>query len=431
MARQFLIDIDLKQNELRNAVIHNLGTEPLSGKAGQVYYNTDSNQLFFHNGTSWQSAGQVSITLGGDLSGTASTNSAGQITLNATINANAVALGTDTSGNYVATLSSTDSHLTIANSGTETAAVTVVTDATPLNTASAIVSRNSNGDFAAGTITANLTGNVTGNLTGDIKNADGTVILDNGSSNVVAVFTGNVVGNASTADKLLVARKIELTGDVIGEVNFDGSQAIQISTTIQPNSVALGTDTTGNYVAGISGTTNQITVTGSGSESAVVTVGLPDNVEVVGDLKVGGNLNVVGTVNSVNTTQVNIVDNKINLNTNFTGSPTTDAGIRVERGDAADVEVLWNETDDKWTLTNDGTNYHHITRKYAQTLSTSATTYTVTHNLGSEDVVVQVFETGGFKEQVEVGVEHFSSSAVKLQFATAPTSGAYRVVITG
>lgn len=431
MARQFLIDIDLKQNELRNAVIHNLGTAPLSGKSGQVYYNTDSNQLFFHNGTSWQSAGQISITLGGDLSGTASTNSAGQITLNATIEPNSVALGTDTSGNYVATLSSTDTHLTIANSGTETAAVTIVTDATALNTASAIVSRNSNGDFAAGTITANLTGNVTGNLTGDIKNTDGTVVLDSGNSNTVAVFTGNVTGNASSADKLLVARKIELSGDIVGEVNFDGTQNVVITTAIQPNSVALGTDTTGNYVAGVSGTTNQITVTGSGSESAAVTIGLPDNVEVVGNLQVGGNLNVVGTVNSVNTTQVNIVDNKINLNTSFTGVPTTDAGIRVERGDAADVEVLWNETDDKWTLTNDGTNYHHITRKYAQTLSTSLTTYTVTHNLGSEDVVVQVFETGGSKEQVEVGVEHFSTSAVKLQFATAPTAGAYRVVITG
>jgi hypothetical protein len=431
MARQFLIDIDLKQNELRNVVIHNLAQAPASGKAGQVYYNTASNQLFFHNGTSWQSAGQVSITLGGDLSGTASTDASGAITLNATINANAVALGTDTSGNYVATLSSTDSHLTIANSGTETAAVTIVTDATALNTASAIVARNSNGDFAAGTITANLTGNVTGNLTGDVKNTDGTTILDSGNSNARAVFTGDVSGNASTADKILTARKIELDGDVKGEVNFDGSQNVVITTTIQPNSVALGTDTTGNYVAGISGTTNQITVTGSGSESAAVTVGLPDNVEVVGNLKVGGNLNVVGTVNSVNTTQVNIEDNKINLNTNFTGTPTTDAGVRVERGDAADVEVLWNETDDKWTLTNDGTNYHHITRKYAQTLTTSATTYTITHNLGSEDVVVQVFETGGSKEQVEVGVEHFSSSAIKLQFASAPTAGAYRVVITG
>jgi hypothetical protein len=431
MARQFLIDIDLKQNELRNVVIHNLAQAPASGKAGQVYYNTASNQLFFHNGTSWQSAGQVSITLGGDLSGTASTDASGAITLNATINANSVALGTDTTGNYVATLGSTDTHLTIANSGTETAAVTIVTDATSLNTASAIVARDSNGNFAAGTVTANLSGNVTGNLTGDVKNSDGNTILDSGSDNVVATFTGDVVGNAATATKLLTARTIELTGEVTGQVSFDGSQNVQINTTIQPNSVALGTDTTGNYVATISGTTNQITVTGSGSETAAVTVGLPDNVNIVGDLEVGGNLNVIGTVNSVNTTQVNIEDNKINLNTNFTGTPTTDAGIRVERGDNADVEVLWNETEDKWTLTNDGTNYHHITRKFAQTLATSATTYTITHNLGSEDVVVQVFETGGSKEQVEVGVEHFSSSAIKLQFASAPTAGAYRVVITG
>jgi len=430
MARQFLIDIDLKQNELRNAVIHNLPTAP-SGKAGQVYYNTATNQLYFHNGTTWQSTGQISITLGGDLSGTATTNASGEITLNATIQPNSVALGTDTSGNYVATLSSTDTHLTISNSGTETAAVTVVTDATSSNTASTIVSRDSNGNFSAGTITANISGDVTGNLTGDIKNTDGTVILDSGSSNVPASFTGNVTGTATKADKLTNGRNIQLTGDVTGQVTFDGSENVQISTTIQPNSVELGTDTTGNYVSGISGTTGEITVSGSGSEGAAVTIGLPDDVTITNNLNVGGNLNVTGTINAVNTTQVNIEDNKINLNTGFTGTPTADAGIRVERGDAADVEVLWNETDDQWTLTNNGTNYHAIARKYAQTLSTSATSYAVTHNLGTDDVTVAVFETGGSKEQVEVGVERTSTNVITLQFAVAPTAGAYRVVITG
>lgn len=430
MARQFLIDIDLKQNELRNAVIHNLPTAP-SGKAGQVYYNTATNQLYFHNGTTWQSTGQISITLSGDLSGTATTNAAGEIELTATIQPNSVALGTDTSGNYVATLSSTDSHLTISNSGTEDAAVTIVTDATNANTAGAIVSRDSNGNFSAGTISADLTGDVTGDLTGDVRNSDGTVVLDSGSSNVPATFTGNVSGTATQADKLTTGRNIQLTGDVNGQVTFDGSENVQISTTIQPNSVELGTDTTGNYVASISGTANEITVSGSGSEGAAVTIGLPDDVTITNDLNVGGNLNVTGTINAVNTTQVNIEDNKINLNTGFTGTPSADAGIIVERGDAADVELLWNETQDKWTLTNDGTNYHAIVRKYAQTLSTSATSYTITHNLGSDDVIVQVFETGGSKEQVEVGVEHTSSNVTTLQFAVAPTAGAYRVVITG
>ena len=59
--------------------------------------------------------------------------------------------------------------------------------------------------------------------------------------------------------------------------------------TISADSVALGTDTTGNYVAGVSGTANQISITGSGSESATVTVALTNDVALVGDLTVGGN----------------------------------------------------------------------------------------------------------------------------------------------
>ena len=81
---------------------------------------------------------------------------------------------------------------------------------------------------------------------------------------------------------------------------------------------------------------------------------------------ISSNLNVTGTINAVNTTQVNIEDNKINLNTNFTGSPTADAGIRVERGDSADTEILWRESAgsyqaaNTWGLTNDGTNYYNL-----------------------------------------------------------------------
>jgi hypothetical protein len=62
--------------------------------------------------------------------------------------------------------------------------------ATSTNTANAVVKRDGSGNFAAGTITANLTGNVTGNLTGnvtgtvsDISNHD-TDDLAEGSSNL-------------------------------------------------------------------------------------------------------------------------------------------------------------------------------------------------------------------------------------------------------
>lgn len=195
--------------------------------------------------------------------------------------------------------------------------------------------------------------------------------------------------------------------------------------------IPLDAQTTGDYVATIAGTANEITVSPNSGHNAAVTIGLPDNVEITGNLQVGGNLNVIGTVNSVNTTQINIEDNKVKLNSNFTGTPTTDAGILVERGLEPDVEILWNETSDKWTLTNDGSNYHAIARKYAETLGLSATSYTITHNLGTTDVTVQIFEAASPYAQVEADVKRTSINTVTVDFAIAPSAGEYKVVVVG
>jgi hypothetical protein len=162
---------------------------------------------------------------------------------------------------------------------------------------------------------------------------------------------------------------------------------------------------------------------------------LPDDVTISNNLNVGGDLNVTGSINSVNTTQVNISDNYINLNSDMPeeNTPSVDAGIRVHRGVEADVDLKWNETTNNWQATNDGTNYHAITRKYAADLAnvSNLTALVVTHNLGSDDVTVQVFETAGLKALVETDVERTSANTITLRFATAPASGAYRVVITG
>ena len=195
--------------------------------------------------------------------------------------------------------------------------------------------------------------------------------------------------------------------------------------------IPLSTQTTGDYVATIVGTAGEITVSPNSGHNAAVTIGLPDDVEIAGNLQVGGNLNVIGTVNSVNTTQINIEDNKVNLNTNFTGMPTTDAGIRVERGDEADVELLWNESTNNWTLTNNGTAYHAIARKYAQVLSQTGTSHTVTHNLGTTDVTVQIFEAASPFAQVEADVKRTDENNVTIDFAVAPTAGQYKVVVVG
>lgn len=60
--------------------------------------------------------------------------------------------------------------------------------------------------------------------------------------------TADVDKKVLSATKLTTPRNITISGEVAGSVSFDGSTDVNISTTIQPNSVALGTDTTGNYV---------------------------------------------------------------------------------------------------------------------------------------------------------------------------------------
>jgi hypothetical protein len=56
----------------------------------------------------------------------------------------------------------------------------------------------------------------------------------------------------------------------------------------------------------------------------------------------------------------NISGNNIKLNSNETGSPSMDASISVERGTSPDVSIQWNETNDTWEFTNDGTTYKSI-----------------------------------------------------------------------
>lgn len=279
-------------------------------------------------------------------------------------------------------------------------------------------------------------------LTASYNDASGTTTLDldntavtagtYGSASSIPSFTVDAQGRLTSASEISIPDPvITLSGDVSGSATMTNLGDVTITTTIQPNSVALGSDTTGNYVATIAGTVNEIEVTGSGSETSAVTIGLPNDVEITGNLQVGGNLNVIGTVNSVNTTQINIEDNKVKLNSNATGAPTVDAGIVVERGSAPDAEILWDETADLWKIGSTGAPYHAIARKYSETIGDGSTTvFQVSHFLNTRDVAVTVYDIST-KEEVIVDTTHSTLDAVSVGFASAPTASQYRVVVVG
>jgi hypothetical protein len=91
---------------------------------------------------------------------------------------------------------------------------------------------------------------------------------------------------SATSNKKITAENIAdyIFGGVSGDITIDEAGVASIAA----DAVELGTNTTGDYVESVSGTANQIQVTGTG-EGASVTVALTDDVTLVGDLTVGGN----------------------------------------------------------------------------------------------------------------------------------------------
>ena len=78
------------------------------------------------------------------------------------------------------------------------------------------------------------------------------------------------------------------------------------------------------------------------------------------DVVVSGDLTVSGTQTSVNTETLTVDDNLIVLNNNESGTPSQDAGIEVERGTSTNVKLQFDEGDDKWQFTNDGSTYNDL-----------------------------------------------------------------------
>ena len=178
---------------------------------------------------------------------------------------------------------------------------------------------------------------------------------------------------------------VQLSGDVAGTATVTNLGDINISTTIQANSVALGTDTTGNYVTSVSGTANEIEVSGNSGEQRAITVGLPNAVDIVDldvtattdsssqttgaltvaggagiakNLYVGGNLVVQGTQTILNTETLTVEDTLVLAGNNLSSEPSS-GGFGLEVGPITNPSgvasgvtgahsIVYNYATDRW-----------------------------------------------------------------------------------
>ena len=132
-----------------------------------------------------------------------------------------------------------------------------------------------------------------------------------------------------------------------------------------------GSDSTNDDVT-ISGTDDEITVTRTSASE--ITISQPNDVTIGNDLAVGndlsvsgnasiqGSLTITGDLISTQAERIDLEDSVIQLNSNATGTPanTADAGLEVNRGSATNVKLLWDEGTDRFTFTNNGTDFHNI-----------------------------------------------------------------------
>jgi hypothetical protein len=93
---------------------------------------------------------------------------------------------------------------------------------------------------------------------------------------------------------------------------------------------------------------------------------------ITGDLTISGNLTVSGCTATLTVETLRVHDSIVDVAYDVTGVPALDAGIRVVRGDSNPVLLKWNESIDKWTFTNDGTNYSNIGSAAAEDYANSA-----------------------------------------------------------
>jgi len=410
---KFLTNINLTGNELQNVVIHNAGTAPTaSAKLGGLYFDTSTgvNKLKYYNGSAW-----VELSVG--ASGTWQPYDA-DLSAIAALTGTPGFLKTNGSGTWSV---DTNTYLT------STTGVTTVNGNSGAITNVALTT-GTLAQFASGTTPTELRTLISGttglgNLVFALSPSISTSITTSSTSFDLINTTATTVNFAGAATAVNIGAANSTT-TIAGDLVVNGTTTTINSTTVTVDdlnivlgSVTTPTNTTANgggitVAGGVDGnkTWNWVSSTSSWTSS--------ENI----DLAAGKVLKIAGT-QVLSATQYTGNSSTATTATNVTGGA---AGSLVYQSGSATTTTLGIGTSG-YVLTSSGSAPQWSKKKHSETLASSATSYSITHGLGTADLVVAVYEvsTG---EVVYADIVN-TSTTTTLSFATAPTANQYRVVI--
>jgi len=203
-----------------------------------------------------------------------------------------------------------------------------------------------------------------------VEDSSGTIVISADSNQNVSVQTGG-------------------SGDV--ELDPTGSGSIQLKGPVEVQAGSNITSSDGNAItfansidvdAIESRTTNgNLTISANGTG----VVAISDSMTISGDLTVSG------TTTTVNSETINLADNIIALNSNFTsGTPSEDSGISITRGSSSAKTLIWDESEDEWSIGSEhfkaGTLEGNLTGNVTGNVSGSAGTVTALTGHDTDDL---------------------------------------------
>lgn len=368
-ARNILIPLNLNQNELQNVRMHNLASAPSSPVEGQPYYDTVLKASYVWNGTAWRPFDAAKLTDGTIANSALTTNPLARANHTGTQTASTISDFATTAQGY-----RLDQHATAGAN-------------IPM------------GGFK-------FTGLATPTTAGDSAEY----------SWVIGQIQSAAAGIASKPPVRLVAT---------AQRSLSGLAAIDSVTPIAGDRILLTGQTTpsenGVYTAA-SGSWARTTVDGA-APGEIEAGALWLVTEGTANAGTQWRVSTTGTI-TIGSTSITIVQfgagstytagNGITLTgSSFSVNPASGGGISVAAGGVSVDTTI-------------------VARKFSVSIGDGSTlAYVVTHNLGTQDVVIFVRAVASPFAQVECDVAATSTTTATITFASAPASNAYRVTVLG